>query len=224
VLVHSGVLQTSRPGFDSLTVHVRPCPGSSNGRGAALRPRKLGVRIPRRVRTEGWLSGPRRRPAKANRSQRRRGFESLSFRLHPCGSMEEQRSTKPLDAGSSPVRGTRHHKGRVAPGGGQPVLKTGSGSLLRVRLLHLPRLATVGTMRYQTHALLAEWLSTGLLIRGGRFDPFAAHASRSGVGESGRPPRPHEPRPPWVQGEPRSRERKGAIAHRPLHNSTTTPA
>lgn len=35
--------------------------------------------------------------------------------------------------------------------------------------------STPPQLSWRLNALLAEWLSTGLLIRGGRFDPFAAH-------------------------------------------------
>ena len=141
--MHSEVWPTSRPGFDSLTVHARQCPGSPTGRGAAFRPRRLGVRIPRRVPEEGWPSGPRRRPAKANRLRAGVGsnptpsatplwlngraavYEAVSCRFESCQGYGQIQSGQP--------------QGRVAPGGGQPVLKTGPGSHLRVRLLHPPR-------------------------------------------------------------------------------------
>jgi hypothetical protein len=82
-----------------------PCPGSPTGRGTALRPRRLGVRIPRRVRqsrrSSGVDAGPssRRSPVRIRYGARRkdgreaqgvaplrrtgasrRGFESHSFR------------------------------------------------------------------------------------------------------------------------------------------------
>ena len=142
-------------GFESLAGYAAPESRRSSGVDAAPSRRRSPVRIRYGARMEGWPSGSRRRPAKANRSQMPARVRIPLLPPNTPASLTPvaQRTSTGLrsrhDAGSNPVRGTtsgcvRTHW-RVAPSGGQPVLKTGVSLTAGVRLLRLPQHRSLGS-------------------------------------------------------------------------------